>query len=167
MAPEVSTIQKIRASGRIEPTNGYLASIGENEDIIEVVRDALTHYWGGPKLTNSPLARLRVTQRLANREFEGNIQNAVRALLKQAVNQIRPNGDRKFTTEWILFNILEMKFFEGKKVRDVALRLAMSEADLYRKQRVAVEAVTEAILKMENELPDENEAGTENSNSML
>ncbi|HWS23019.1 MAG TPA: hypothetical protein VN226_01120 [Anaerolineales bacterium] len=167
MAPEVSTIQKIRASGRIEPTNGYLASIGESEDIIEVVRDALTHYWGGPKLTNSPLARLRVTQRLANREFEGNVQNAMRALLKQAVNQIRPSGDRKFTTEWILFNILEMKFFEGKKVRDVALRLAMSEADLYRKQRVAVEAVTEAILKMENELPDENEPGAENSNSML
>lgn len=155
MATEVTTIQKIRASGRIEPNNGYLTPIGENEDIIEIVRDALTHYWGGPKLTNSPLAKLRITQRLANREFEGNIQNAIRALLKQAVNQIKPSGDRKFTTEWILYNILEMKFFEGKKVRDVAIRLAMSEADLYRKQRVAVEAVTEAILKMENDLSDE------------
>ncbi len=29
------------------------------------------------------------------------------------------------------------KFMEGRKVRDVAIRLAMSEADLYRKQRVA------------------------------
>ncbi len=37
---------------------------------------------------------------------------------------------------WILYNILEMKFLEGKKVREVAMRLAMSEADLYRKQRV-------------------------------
>jgi hypothetical protein len=42
-----------------------------------------------------------------------------------------------------------MKFIEGRKVREVAGRLAMSEADLYRKQRVAVEAVARAILDME------------------
>lgn len=42
-----------------------------------------------------------------------------------------------------------MKFIEGRKVREVAGRLAMSEADLYRKQRVAVEAVARAILEME------------------
>ena len=34
-------------------------------------------------------------------------------------------------------------------MREVAGRLAMSEADLYRKQRVAVEAVARAILDME------------------
>jgi hypothetical protein len=42
-----------------------------------------------------------------------------------------------------------MKFLEGRKVREIALRLALSEADLYRKQRVAVEAVARAILEME------------------
>jgi hypothetical protein len=42
-----------------------------------------------------------------------------------------------------------MKFIEGHKVREVASRLAMSEADLYRKQRVAVEAVARAIIDME------------------
>jgi hypothetical protein len=42
-----------------------------------------------------------------------------------------------------------MKFVEGRKVREVALRLAMSEADLYRKQRIAVEAVAKAIGDME------------------
>ena len=35
-------------------------------------------------------------------------------------------------------------------MREVAGRLAMSEADLYRKQRVAVEAVARAILDMEH-----------------
>ena len=34
-------------------------------------------------------------------------------------------------------------------MREVALRLAMSEADLYRKQRIAVEAVARAIGEME------------------
>jgi hypothetical protein len=40
---------------------------------------------------------------------------------------------------------------EGHKVREIATRLAMSEADLYRKQRVAIEAVANAIVEMEQE----------------
>jgi len=40
---------------------------------------------------------------------------------------------------------------EGRKVREIAMRLAMSEADLYRKQRVAIEAVAEAIKEMEQQ----------------
>jgi hypothetical protein len=64
---------------------------------------------------------------------------------------VKPEGERRFTTEWILYNILEMKFIEGRKVRDVANRLAMSEADLYRKQRVAVEAVARAMIDMESQ----------------
>ena len=83
--------------------------------------------------------------------YEGNGANALRALLRKAVDQVRPEGERRFTTEWILYNILEMKFIEGRKVREVAGRLAMSEADLYRKQRVAVEAVAKAILNMESQ----------------
>jgi hypothetical protein len=51
-----------------------------------------------------------------------------------------------------LYNILDLKFIEGRKVREVASRLAMSEADLYRKQRVAVEVVAKAILEMESQI---------------
>ena len=53
------------------------------------------------------------------------------------------------TAEWILYNILELKFIQGQKVRDVARRLAMSESDLYRKQRVAIENVATTISRME------------------
>ena len=70
-------------------------------------------------------------------------------------SQVKPEGDRRFTSEWILYNILEMKFIEGRKVREVASRLAMSEADLYRKQRVAVEAVAHAILEMETQTQEQ------------
>ena len=120
----------------------------EEADLANWVRDALTHYWGGPKFTNNPLIQLQVVRELAEQE-DGNLANALRMLLRRAVDQVKPRGDRKFTTEWILYNILEMKFIEGRKVRDVAARLAMSEADLYRKQRVAIEAVAKAILEME------------------
>jgi len=46
---------------------------------------------------------------------------------------------------------LELKFLQGRRVREVAQRLAMSEADLYRKQRVAIEAVARVLAQMEQE----------------
>ena len=38
---------------------------------------------------------------------------------------------------------------QGQRVRDVARRLAMSESDLYRKQRVAIENVASTISELE------------------
>ena len=48
-----------------------------------------------------------------------------------------------------------MKFVEGRKVREVATRLAMSEADLYRKQRVAIEEVARIVLEMERQTQEQ------------
>jgi hypothetical protein len=147
--PQMEMIQRLRAAGRYDSRANLLSEVLPAEaDLANWVKDALTHYWGGPKLTNSPLLKLRVARDLVA-ENEGNAANALRALLRKAVEQIRPAGERRFTSEWILYNILEMKFIEGRKVREVASRLAMSEADLYRKQRIAIEAVARAILDME------------------
>lgn len=154
--PQVEMIQRMRAIGRYDSKTSLLNEQMPHEaDLANWVKDALTHYWGGPKFTNNPLIKLQVVQDLMNEE-DGNPANALRALLRRAVDQVKPSGDRKFTTEWILFNILEMKFIEGRKVRDVASRLAMSEADLYRKQRIAIEAVAKTILEMEAELQEQN-----------
>ena len=149
LQPQIDMLQRMRAAGRYDTNASLLtAPLPGESDLTDWVKDALTHYWGGPKLTNSPLMKLKIVQMLAE-EYEGNASNALRALLRKAVDQVRPEGERRFTSEWILYNILEMKFIEGRKVREVAGRLAMSEADLYRKQRVAVEAVARAILDME------------------
>lgn len=149
--PQVEMIQRMRAVGRYDSKTSLLdEQIPQEADLANWVKDALTHYWGGPKFTNNPLIKLQVVQDLI--QEDGNPANALRSLLRRAVDQVKPNGDRKFTTEWILYNILEMKFIEGRKVRDVASRLAMSEADLYRKQRIAIEAVAKTILEMEEEL---------------
>ena len=151
LQPQSDMIQRMRAAGRYDSRASLLSEeLPPEADLANWVKDALTHYWGGPKLTNSPLMRLQVVQEMA-RDYDGNAANALRALLRRAVDQVRPEGERRFTTEWILYNILEMKFIEGRKVREVAGRLAMSEADLYRKQRVAVEAVAKAILEMETQ----------------
>lgn len=149
LQPQMDMLQRIRAAGRYDASVNLLTEPKlEEADLADWVKDALTHYWGGPKLSNSPLMKLRIVQTLVD-NYDGNASNALRALLRKAVDQVKPEGDRRFTSEWILYNILEMKFIEGRKVREVAGRLAMSEADLYRKQRVAVEAVARAILDME------------------
>jgi hypothetical protein len=152
LTPEIEMIQRLRAASRYDGTEVLTSPeipIREN-DLASLVKDALTHYWGGPKLTGSPLLNLRVVQQTAQEQEESSI-NALRTILRKAIEYVRPEGERRFTAEWILYNILEMKFMEGRKVREVAMRLAVSEADLYRKQRVAIEAVAKAIVEMEQE----------------
>ena len=151
LRPQVDMFQRLRAVGRYDSKASLLEeTLPPESDMAEWVRDALTHYWGGPKLTQNPLLNLQIVQQ-AFKEHNENPGNALRSILRQAMDNVRPDGERRFTGEWILFNILEMKFVEGRKVREVAARLAMSEADLYRKQRVAIEEVARVILGMERE----------------
>jgi len=153
LTPQMDMIQRLRAASRYDGAQ----ILSEPEIDLQVarlspwVKDALTHYWGGPKLTQNPLLNLQVVQQAAH-EHEDNPSNALGAVLREGIEDIRPEGERRFTGEWILYNILEMKFLEGHKVREIAVRLAMSEADLYRKQRVAIEAVANAILEMEHQV---------------
>ena len=109
LQPQVDMIQRLRAAGRYDTSVNMLAeSLPQEADMANWVKDALTHYWGGPKLTNNPLMRLQIVREMAD-ENDGNAANALRALLRKAVDQVKPQGERHFTTEWILFNILEMK----------------------------------------------------------
>ena len=151
LRPQVDMFQRLRAVGRYDSKTSLLEeTLPPESDMAEWVRDALTHYWGGPKLTQNPLLNLQIVQQTLE-EHKDNPANALRSILRQAMDNVRPEGERRFTGEWILFNILEMKFVEGRKVREVASRLAMSEADLYRKQRVAIEEVARVILEMERQ----------------
>jgi hypothetical protein len=149
LMPQMGLIQSLRAAGRYNETRLSQEELPMPEsDLAHWVKEALTHYWGGPKLTESPLIQLQIVQEQSG-EMEGNTANALRAILKDAIDRIKPEGERKYTAEWTLYNILEMKFMEGRKVREIALRLAMSEADLYRKQRVAIDAVAKVVMEME------------------
>ncbi len=150
LAPDISYLSELRAAGRYEPEHILDIPHPADEEMTSWVRDALTHYWGGPRLTESPLLNLTIVRKMID-AYDGNYPNALRALLKSAIEKVRPEGERRFTGEWILYNILEMKFLEGKKVREIATRLSMSEADLYRKQKVALEAVAREIAQMEEE----------------
>ncbi len=97
-----------------------------------MVKDALRDYWGGPRLTESELLRLNIVWQEMEETNDNNPVRALRTVLAQAIENLKPEGQRSLTTtEWILYNILEMRFLQGRKVLDVARRLAMSESDLY------------------------------------
>jgi hypothetical protein len=113
------------------------------------VKDALSHYWGGPKLTRSPLVQLRVVAEALS-HADGNPTKALRMVLGAAIEKLRPEGRQNFSApEWLLYNILEMRFIQGRKIREIADRLAISESDLYRKQRVALGQVARVLAEME------------------
>ncbi len=152
--PHIERIQRWRGTVRYLGSPG-LETIEEGPlygpDFQQWVWDALSHYWGGPKLTTSPLLNLKVVE-MALEEHDGNPVRALRAVLGRAIEALKPDGKRQMTTaEWILYNILELKFIQGLRVRDIAMRLAISESDLYRKQRVAIEEVAKTIADMEQE----------------
>lgn len=153
LVPLVEEIQRMRSAARYGNLKSLalpLEEVAGDAGLGDLVKEALGHYWGGPRLTESPLLGLRIV-RDAMQDHDGNAVNALRSILLSGIDQVRPKGERRFTGEWMLYNILEMKFLQGRKVRDVAMRLAMSEADLYRKQKVAIESVAKAMVAMERE----------------
>lgn len=155
LAPQIETLQ-----AQVRGTVPYAGSTAleaieydpiRSPDFANWVKDALSHYWGGPKLTESPLMQLQIV-RDALAEHDSNPARAMRYVLDRALEAIKPDGQRSLTAnEWVLYNILELKFRRGARARDVARRLAMSESDLYRKQRVAIEEVAKQLASMEEQ----------------
>ena len=152
--PEIEVMQALKGavpyviSTEKEPTETLTA----HPEFSEWVRGALTHFWGGPKLSESPLLNLRIVrEKLA--EYDHSPTRTLRAILQEAIEMQRPPGERQLTTsEWLLYNILDLKYIQGKKVREVAQKLAISESDLYRKQRIAIAEVARTLAEMEAEV---------------
>lgn len=139
--------------GRSQPaiTSGEQSGI-DKEQFKDQVRAALRHYWGGPGLTSSRLLETDLVKQ-ALKENDDNPVKALRAVLTRGIEQLRPEGERKYMPpEWTLYNLLELRFIQQSKVRDVALKLALGESDLYRKQRIALDQLGETLWEMEQSL---------------
>ena len=155
LGPEMQSLQQL--SSRIEQaTSADLESIEDdasvvaNPDFPQLVKDALTQFWGGPKLSDSPLLGMRTVQRILS-EQGGSPTRALQAVLRRAIGNLRPHDQLDPSAqEWLLYNLLEGRFLQRKTVRDVANRLAVIESDFYRKQRIAVEEVARQLTMMED-----------------
>jgi hypothetical protein len=153
--PEIERIQRWQGQIRYAGSPGFPqvlveGNLASQPDFRKWVREALRHYWGGPSLARSPLLGLRVVSR-ALQEHENNPLRALRAVLKRAIDYLRPDDSEQRLTapEWLLYNILELRFIKGRQVREIARNLAMSESDLYRKQRLAIDEVARVLADME------------------
>jgi hypothetical protein len=117
----------------------------------QMVKEALTQLWGGPKLSQSGLRRMRAVERAMSGNDNVPVK-AVRAVLHEAIERLKPDGPRSMTSSaWLIYNILDLRFVQGYKIRDVVRRLAVSESDYYRKQRVAIDQVAETLAQMERD----------------
>ncbi|MCS6774509.1 MAG: GAF domain-containing protein [Thermoflexales bacterium] len=165
LVPEAVDMQR-RLAGTENPAAPRVSDftrlpVDDQDDFTQLVRDALSQYWGGPKLAESPLLNLRVVAEAMKQE-NGNATKALRRVLYEAIEQLKPSGTRSFTAaEWMLYNILELKIIQGQKVRDIARRLVMSESDLYRKQRAAYQEVARIVLEMERAARERAQASEE------
>lgn len=152
MGPEVQSLQQLNT--RLEQaTPASLESLDAEVALLpefpQFVKDALAQYWGGPKLSDSPLLGLRTVRRLLD-EQGGSPTKALQSVLRRAIENLRPDEQLDPSAqEWLLYNILQLRFLQGKRVRDIAEHLAMSESDFYRKQRIAVEEVARQLALME------------------
>ncbi|MCU0494419.1 MAG: hypothetical protein MUD01_22755 [Chloroflexaceae bacterium] len=148
LGPEMQSLQEL--STRLEQaTPATLATLDTDvalqPEFFKLVKDALNDYWGGPKLSDSPLLGLRVVRRVL-RDEGSSPTRALQAVLRKAIDNMRPDDQLDPSAqEWLLYNILELRFLQGKQARDVANRLAMSESDFYRKQRIAIEEVARQL----------------------
>ncbi|MEW5717342.1 MAG: histidine kinase N-terminal 7TM domain-containing protein [Chloroflexota bacterium] len=161
LTSEIELLQRARGKPRYVGTMATERVEDEqiaSPDFHRAVKDALDHYWGGPKLTESPLLQLHIVQNSLD-EYEGNPVRALRGQIAHAIETLKPDGERSLTApEWLLYNILEFKVIQGMKVREIALKLAMSESDLYRKQRIAIQEVAKTLATMEEQSQEKENA---------
>jgi hypothetical protein len=155
LRPEIESLQRYRSR---TPYSGAPQHNGEGEsksaspEFPQWVRDALREFWGGPRFSESPLLDLLVVREALN-HYEQSPTKALRSVLLEAIELLRPAGEPDLQArEWVLYNILHMKFIEGRRIREIAERLAMSESDLYRKQRLAIDEVARALAVMEQKV---------------
>jgi hypothetical protein len=153
IAPDMQTLQQIAvlpetaSPATLEQLDSDVALLPNFE---QLVKSALDHYWGGPKLSESPLLRLKTVRRMLE---DGNSSTkALQAVLREAIENLRPDDQLDPTAqEWVLYNVLHLRFLQGLRIREIAAKLAMSESDFYRKQRVAIEEVARQIALMEEQ----------------
>lgn len=148
LTPQMDEMQNLLAAGRFVDMNTEINL--KNEDLLNKwTKDALSHLWGGPKLSSNILLQLNIVQKKADESGE-TLTKTLREILQSAINSLRPQGERQYTNDWLLYNILDFKFNENMKMRDIAKRLSLSEADLYRKQRIAITLVAKKLIEIES-----------------
>jgi len=122
---------------------------------VEGLEEVLEHFNNTKKLADSELTNLYL--------FVARIPNSInprtasekaitlRKILQEARDKLRPEGPQSDTSpEWQFYNILNYRYFMGRMRNDLlAERLSISIRQLHRERKLAIEALRDALDKME------------------
>ncbi len=112
------------------------------EQFIEHLRDALNHLNDPDRLCRSPLAVLfGVAGRL-------DVYSAMQDILTGAIEELRPApGVRADARAWRVYDLLHCRYVQELTVPQVAHQLGVSERQLHREQRAALDALACRLLE--------------------
>jgi hypothetical protein len=146
----LNEMDTLRLTGPVDKF-GQIHDVPRSEpaDFAEWVHGALKDLWGGPKLADSKLLELRVVQEESLKNGSSPTR-ALQSILTTLIENLKPDGERNLESmEWVFYNILNMRFVQGKKAGDVASEVAMSPANFYRKQKAAIEELAAQLWELE------------------
>lgn len=131
---------QLHSSERIGPLATTVAKT--EQEMERAVRDALRHLDDASYLAQSRLATL-----VGNHCGQSPNGQALRRLLAGAIEGMKPNGTQSHQArERRYCDILRLTYLEGKRAREVAKVLGLSERQYYREKKVAIRAVAEHVL---------------------
>jgi CheY-like chemotaxis protein len=135
--------------------NGHMESGGTpTEELYAEVRRALGHLYDTVYLQRSPLARM-LRARGEEDSLAGREAQALRRMLIQAIDQLSPGGNVPLRSEERRgYVVLRGRFVDQKSMETLAQSLSLSERQLRRELRAAVEAVTAIVSPQLEPLPD-------------
>jgi len=123
---------------------------------VEGLEEVLEHINNTKKLADSDLTNLylfvaRVPLNSTTPRTASEKAITLRKILQEARDKLRPDGPQSDTSpEWQFYNILNYRYFMGRMRNDLlAERLSISIRQLHRERKLAIEALRDALDKME------------------
>ncbi len=128
------------------------------QQLIRWVEDGLRHmydysYLGDHEIAGLQLVKQRLTKQPSHTHTHLDQGRAVKDLLLEAVDKLRPDGKMPATPTkaWHFYLILHDAYVRNELTRDIMGRLYISEATFHRARRRAIRSVAKALLEMEQD----------------
>lgn len=105
------------------------------------VHDALAHLYDFAQLQKHPLTRL-----VGNALEDGSPARTLRRLLLDAIQELKPVANAPVDTHSASsYQVLYLRYVQGQSVTHIARQLSLTERQVYRRQRDALQAVSAAL----------------------
>ena len=123
--------------------------LGEvTEELIEEIRDCLSHFYDSAYLVQHPL--LQRFQGLLGSSSATAVRELRRVFLR-LVEDLRPQGGISLDDPaWRPFNVLHQRYVLGKELAALEIELALGRRQIQREQHKALEALAIALLERES-----------------